>query len=99
MLVRALHLDGGSHRVAGAWKRIEERVALRVDLLAVVHPERLAHDAPMRRQHRRVLLVAELLQEAGAALDVAENEGDGPRRKIRHVVERIRRADMIRAHA
>ncbi len=53
VLVRALDLDGRRHRVAGARKRVEEGVALRVDLLAVVRPERLAHDAPMGRQASR----------------------------------------------
>ena len=50
LFVGALRRDGRGHGVAGARERVEEGVPLRVDLLAVVRPERLAHDAPMRRQ-------------------------------------------------
>ena len=51
VLVRALDLDSRRHRVARARERVEEGVALRVDLLPVMRPERLAHDAPMGGKH------------------------------------------------
>ena len=53
VLVRALDLDSGRHGVARARERVEECVALRVDLLPVMCPERLAHDAPMGAQASR----------------------------------------------
>ena len=45
--VRALRLDGRGDRVAGAWKREEEGIALRVDLDAAVLREVLAHQPPV----------------------------------------------------
>ena len=84
VLVRALDLDSRRHRVARARKRVEEGVALRVDLLPVMRPERLAHDAPMGTEHLGVSSVTEALEQRGAALDVAEHERDGSRRKVRH---------------
>ena len=54
----------------------ERRVALRVDLLAVVASEGGAKDLLMVRHHPRVP-VAELVDEPGRPLDVGEEEGDG----------------------
>src|SRR5205823_4559177 len=81
---RALRLDRRRHRVAGARERVEERVALRVDLRPAVRAERLAHDAPVVVRHAAVPVVAELLQEPRRPLDVGEDERDGAAGKLRH---------------
>ena len=56
---------------------IEESVSLRVDLPAVVRSEAVAQDAPVGGQ-QLCKIVAELLEELGASLDVAEEERHGP---------------------
>jgi hypothetical protein len=73
---RALHGDGARDRVPRARKRVEERVALRIDLgpafVAQVLPQQppvIADDAAVR--------VSELLQQPGGAFDVREQKGDG----------------------
>src|SRR5262249_47322854 len=58
-------------------EREEERIALRVHLDAAVAPARVAHDLAMPGEHIRVVLGAELVQQAGRPLDVGEEEGDG----------------------
>src|SRR5207244_13581476 len=68
----------GRTRVAGTREREEEGVALRVDLGPAPRAERLAHESPVLAGHAPVALVAELLEEAGRALDVGEGERDGP---------------------
>jgi hypothetical protein len=81
--VRPLHLGRRRDRVARAHEREEERVALRVDLDAVVRGERAAHEPPVIRQHLGVA-VAQLLEQRGRALDVGEGEGDGAAGKLGH---------------
>jgi len=62
----------------------EERVTLRVDLRAAVSRTRLAHEAAVLGQERGIALGAELLQKAGRALDVAEEERDRAARQSVH---------------
>jgi hypothetical protein len=61
-------------------ERIEERVALPVDLVSAGGLEDLAEQTPMVGDHIPVF-VAELLQQASRALVVGEQEGDGAARK------------------
>ena len=92
IVVLPLHRDRCGDRLAGAVERIEEGVALGVDLLAVVQPERLAHDPSVRPQQLGVLIVAQLLEQAGAALDVAEEKRHRAGRKVghrRHTLSRL----------
>ena len=71
--VRALHLGRCRDGVACADEREEERVALRVDLDAVVGGEGVADKPSMVGEDGRVT-VAELLQQRGRSLDVRERE-------------------------
>ena len=73
---RSLGCGGRGNGVVRASERDEERVALRVDLEAVVLDERLTEHAPVRRQHVAVP-VAEAAGELGRPFDVREEEGDG----------------------
>ena len=82
-LERALGRDRGANGIAGAPERVEERIALRVDLRAAVRGERLADDPPVVARHIGVR-VAELLEQPGRALDVGEHEGDGSGGQRRH---------------
>ena len=75
--VRALRLDRCRDRVAGARKGEEERVALGVDLDPAERREVLAHQ-PAVLVEQLAVAVAELLQQQRRALDVAEDERDGP---------------------
>jgi hypothetical protein len=72
----ALRGDRAGDRVPGARERVEERVALGVDLRAPGVAERLAHDPPVVAGDGGVGLVAELLEKLRRALDVGEREGD-----------------------
>jgi hypothetical protein len=60
----------------------EERVALRVDLHAVVAGARLANDSPVRCERLAVSTVPQFVQELRGARDVGEEKGDGPGRKV-----------------
>ena len=80
---RPLRRDCGQRGVPRPAKGDEERVALRVDLLSAVLGEGRAQDAPVLGQHLAVA-VAQLLEQAGRALDVREEEGDGPARELGH---------------
>jgi hypothetical protein len=71
-----LNGDRARYRFAGPGKRVEERITLRVHFLAVVGGERFAHEPAVRRQGFGIAGVAELLEQAGAALDVTEDERD-----------------------
>ena len=76
---RALSRDCRGHRLARPRERVEERVSLGVDLAPARCAERLAEDPPVVGDHRAVL-VAEVLEQLRRALDVSEQEGDGPGR-------------------
>src|SRR5919112_3180933 len=79
-----LHCDRRGDALARSRERIEEGVAVGVDRLAPVAGEGLAHQPPMRRQQLRIAAVPQPLEQAGAALDVAEQERDRPGWQVRH---------------
>ena len=81
---RPLRLHGPGGGVACPQERVEERVALRVDLRAAVLAERRPDDPPVIGGDGRVDAVAELLQQPRRALDVGEGEGDGSAGQLRH---------------
>ncbi len=76
-VVRSLGLDRRGHCLAGTCERIEERIALRVDLLAVMLGKGGAQQAPMLAQELGVA-VSKPLQKLRAAFDIGEHEGDRP---------------------
>ena len=53
---RPLSFGGGFGGGARAWEDVEERVTLRIDLLAVVAGERLTQDSAMLDQHVAVAI-------------------------------------------
>lgn len=76
-------LTYGCRGFQSAWcgrKRDKERVALRVDLDAPARAYLLTHDPPMLGEGVCVLLLAELAEKPRRALDVSEEERDGPGR-------------------
>jgi hypothetical protein len=75
LLERSLPLTRGIERIRGASERDKERVALRVDLDAVVPLECLAQRAAVRGEGLGVV-VAELVQQPSRAFDVGEEKGD-----------------------
>ena len=76
----ALRVDRCRNRVTRAGERVEERVALRVDLPAASDLERVADEAPLRGDDVAVP-VAELVEQPRRALDVGEDEGHRPARQ------------------
>ena len=72
-------LDGDSRRdgVGGAAEGDEEGVALCVDLLTPMPGERFAQQPLLVGEQFAVAGAAKLFQQAGGALDVREQEGDG----------------------
>src|ERR1700730_18472100 len=81
-------LDGGGAgaRFQCALEDDEERIALGAELVATVGGERLALDRVVGEQDVGVAL-AELLNQPGRPLDVAEEERDGPGRQCAHAGE------------
>ena len=80
----ALGVDGGRGCVARTGKRVEERIALRVDLRPAVLAERGPDDAPMIGGDGGICGVAKLLQEPCRALDVGEGKRDGSGGEVCH---------------
>jgi hypothetical protein len=78
----ALAGDGGGNRILGTAERDEERVPLRVDLVAVVLGESLTEDSTMVVEGVPVDLSAQLFEQLCGALDVGEQEGDGACRQL-----------------
>ena len=80
-----LPLDGDRRddRLVGLREHREERIALRAHLHGVVCPELRAHDRPVALQQRRVP-VAEGLEEARGAFDVAEEERERAAGQVAH---------------
>ena len=70
-------------RVDGSTERHEERVALRVDLDAVVRGEDRAQRPPMLGEQVGVA-GAVLVEQARRTFDVGEQEGDGAGREVAH---------------
>ena len=79
----ALRRHRGPDRVLRAWEGDEERVALRVDLVAPVSRRGLADDALVLGKHFSVVR-ADLPEQLRRPFDVGEEEGDRPARKLRH---------------
>ena len=71
---RDLALDGGEQGVACAREGDEERVSLRVDLVAAVSSEGRPQQTLMLAEHLSVA-VPQLLDEPRRPLDVREEEG------------------------
>ena len=94
---RRLRRRRGRHCPTRIRKHDEERIPLRIDLHAAMHPERLTQHTPMLRQRIRIRLFAELVQQLGRPLHVGEKEGDSPGgKRLRHdpmMVERPRRSN------
>ena len=79
---RPLARDRGGDRVLRPSVRDEERVALRVDLAAAVLRECLAQDPVMIGERLSVDRPAQPFEQRGRSLDVREEKGDGPDRKL-----------------
>jgi hypothetical protein len=80
---RPLHRQRAQNGLLRAPERDEERVALRVDLVASVAGDGRADQPPVVGQHLRVPL-PQRLDQPGRALDVTEQEGDRAARKVSH---------------
>jgi hypothetical protein len=78
-----LALHRGEERISRARERNEERVALGIDLVAVVSGERRTQQIPMVGEHGRIP-APKLLDEARGALDVREEERHCSARLIGH---------------
>jgi hypothetical protein len=81
--VRTLQLNRRGDCIACAGEREEERVALGVDLDPLVPLERVADELAMIGDQLGIVL-AEPLEQTGGALDVGEDECDGPCGKHGH---------------
>ncbi len=81
---RLAALLGRGDRLARVRERVEERVALGVDLDAVVSRERLAEEPAVLGERLRERLGPELVEKLRRPLDVGEQEGDDPGRKVIH---------------
>jgi hypothetical protein len=87
-LQRLLGLGGRRHGVARVGEGDEEGVALRVDLGSAMPYERLPEQASVLGKSVGIP-VAELMKEAGRALDVGEEKRHCAARKIAHPKPRI----------
>jgi hypothetical protein len=72
---RPLRLGRRADRLGGAREGHEEGVSLRIDLTTLPGGKGLAQDAALVGQQRGIAL-AQLLQQAGGAFDIGEQEGD-----------------------
>jgi ABC-type transport system substrate-binding protein len=80
---RALTLDRGTHRFASADESDEERIALRINLVAAVIQKGSAEQLLVLGEDLTPLL-PQLLDETRRALDVREQEGDRSPRQLGH---------------
>ena len=80
----ALSVDGGRDGVGSRAEGDEERVALRVHHPPLVGGEGSTQQPLVLGEHLRVPVAAQLLEQPGRALDVREQEGDGPARELVH---------------
>ena len=80
---RTLSFQRGGDRFVCRCECEEERVALRVDLVAAMTGECLTEQTLVVGQDARVA-AAELADEPRRTLDVGEEERDGPAGKVRH---------------
>ncbi len=72
----ALARDGGRQRLLRPPERDEERIALRVDLVASALCENLTQNLLVTRQRVPVPLPAQMLEELCRTLDIGEEKGD-----------------------
>ena len=79
----ALSVDGGRDGVGSRAEGDEERIALRVHHPPVVGGEGTTQQPLVLGEHLRVAVAAQLMEQLGRALDVREQEGDGPARNPR----------------
>jgi hypothetical protein len=79
----ALGIGRGSDGICGSGESDEKGIALRVDLDPAVLSESASQDAPVLGEDVRVPL-PELVEQPRRALDVREEEGDGPGRQLGH---------------
>ena len=82
---RPLRFHRAQHGLVRASKRVEEGVALGVDLVAAVGGEGLPQEPLVLGQNLRPA-PTQLPDELRRALDVGEQEGDGARRKLAHAL-------------
>ena len=75
--------DCGRDRILGPYEGHEERVALRIDLVAPVRGESLAQEDLVIPENVAVA-VAQLLQEPSRPLDVGEEKSDSADGKLVH---------------
>jgi hypothetical protein len=80
---RALPRERGGNRVGRPRESDEEGVTLGVDLVTVVRVERRTKHALMLGEYVGVA-TAQPRQQSRRTLDVGEQKGDGPARKLRH---------------
>ncbi len=73
-----LSTPSGVERLLGGWEGDEEGVTLRVHLHATMVGEGLPQQPPVLGQSLGVALGPQFVQQPGGALDVGEEEGDGP---------------------
>jgi hypothetical protein len=78
---RSLRLGRRAGRLGGAREGHEEGVALGVDLTALPGGKGFAQDAALVSQQGGIAL-AQLLQQAGGAFDIGEQEGDRAFRQV-----------------
>jgi hypothetical protein len=88
---RALPVGRGRRRIARASEDVEERVSLRVDLLAAVSGERLTQKTLMLCEQVAVA-VAEQFHQPRRSLHVGEEKGDRAPVPLRHAL--LVRADQ-----
>jgi hypothetical protein len=74
------------HRILRATERDEERITLRLNLVPAMCGECLAQNPPVLVK-RIAVPVAQLFQQPRRALDVSEQEGDGPDREFVRIAQ------------
>jgi len=89
-----LHLHGCTDGIGGASEGHEEGISLRVDLVAATRLERGTQEGPTLCQHVGVAL-AQLLQQLGRPLDVAEEQRDGTHGEVLHTESPCRWSEDI----
>jgi hypothetical protein len=80
---RSLCLDRRKHGFMGTSERVEEGIALRVDLVPAVVRKRLTKESLMLAQHIRIAST-QLSDEPCRSLDIREEKRHGAARKICH---------------
>src|SRR5262245_8096435 len=78
-----LRCHGSRHGLRGTLKGDEKPVPRRVNLVTIPRLAHLTEQSSVLWQYLSVL-VAQVLEEVGGVLDVAEQEGDGATRCLRH---------------